>query len=164
MGGDEPVLLPPNIEDVPPPGLALVEELDKLLLVQASALPHRGRWAVRGVSGKGSCGEEGWRRQLRRHAGTSAPCWCPARGCAAPAACAHSPNPLLHPAPPARAVRTEPCGEIRRINVEIPSLSLSDMRRLKATNHVRRGGREESWAGRELPCLLHLWQTCVSPP
>lgn len=37
MGGDEPVLLPPNIEDVPPPGLALVEELDKLLLVQASA-------------------------------------------------------------------------------------------------------------------------------
>lgn len=34
------------------------------------------------------------------------------------------------------AVRTEPCGNIRRINVEIPSLSLSDMRRLKATDHV----------------------------
>lgn len=33
-------------------------------------------------------------------------------------------------------VRTEPCGEIRRMNVEIPSLSVSDMRRLKATNHV----------------------------
>lgn len=28
------VVLPPSIEDVPPPGLALVEELDKLLLVQ----------------------------------------------------------------------------------------------------------------------------------
>ena len=28
------MVLPPNIEDVPPPGLALVEELDKLLLVQ----------------------------------------------------------------------------------------------------------------------------------
>ena len=27
-------MLPPNIDDVPPPGLALVEELDKLLLVQ----------------------------------------------------------------------------------------------------------------------------------
>lgn len=35
-------------------------------------------------------------------------------------------------------VRTEPCGNIRRINVEIPSLSLSDMRRLKATDKVRR--------------------------
>lgn len=33
-------------------------------------------------------------------------------------------------------VRTEPCGNIRRINVEIPSLSVSDMRRLKATDHV----------------------------
>jgi hypothetical protein len=31
----EQVILPPSIEDVPPPGLALVEELDKLLLVQA---------------------------------------------------------------------------------------------------------------------------------
>ena len=28
------MVLPPNIADVPPPGLALVEELDKLLLVQ----------------------------------------------------------------------------------------------------------------------------------
>lgn len=43
------------------------------------------------------------------------------------------------PPPPSRAVRTEPCGNIRRINVEIPSLSLSDMRRLKATDHVRAG-------------------------
>ena len=34
QGMEEPVTLPPNIEDVPPPGLALVEELDKLLLVQ----------------------------------------------------------------------------------------------------------------------------------
>ncbi|KAL4444884.1 hypothetical protein ABPG77_003934 [Micractinium sp. CCAP 211/92] len=34
------------------------------------------------------------------------------------------------------SVRTEPCGNIRRINVEIPSLSLSDMRRLKATDHI----------------------------
>uniref|UniRef100_A0A0G4HKJ3 Biotin and thiamin synthesis-associated domain-containing protein n=1 Tax=Chromera velia CCMP2878 TaxID=1169474 RepID=A0A0G4HKJ3_9ALVE len=33
-------------------------------------------------------------------------------------------------------VRTEPCGSIRRVNVEIPSLSLSDMRRLKATDKV----------------------------
>lgn len=31
---EEPIALPPSIEDVPPPGLALVEELDKLLLVQ----------------------------------------------------------------------------------------------------------------------------------
>lgn len=29
-----------------------------------------------------------------------------------------------------------PCGEIRRINVEIPSLSVSDMRRLKATKYI----------------------------
>jgi 2-iminoacetate synthase len=32
--------------------------------------------------------------------------------------------------------RTDPCGVIRRINVEIPALSVSDMRRLKATNQV----------------------------
>eukprot|EP00873_Tetraselmis_striata_P040285 jgi/Tetstr1/460549/TSEL_005807.t1 len=32
--------------------------------------------------------------------------------------------------------RSEPCGQIRRCNVEIPSLSLSDMKRLKATNVV----------------------------
>lgn len=31
---DETIVLPPSIEDIPPPGLALVEELDKLLLVQ----------------------------------------------------------------------------------------------------------------------------------
>lgn len=35
------------------------------------------------------------------------------------------------------SVRSEPCGNIRRINVEIPSLSVSDVRRLKATDHVR---------------------------
>lgn len=29
-----------------------------------------------------------------------------------------------------------PCGEIRRINVEIPSLSVSDMKRLKATKYI----------------------------
>ena len=52
-----------------------------------------------------------------------------------------------HPSPrPSRpAVRTEPCGNIRRINVEIPSLSLSDMRRLKATDKVRRT-RSMPWA------------------
>lgn len=33
-------------------------------------------------------------------------------------------------------VHTDPCGAIRRINVEIPALSVSDMRRLKATDHV----------------------------
>nr|ANM86741.1 HydG [Stygiella incarcerata]ANM86880.1 HydG [Stygiella incarcerata] len=34
------------------------------------------------------------------------------------------------------SVRTPPCGSIRRINVEIPSLSVSDFRRLKATNEI----------------------------
>lgn len=33
-------------------------------------------------------------------------------------------------------VRTEPCGNIRRINVEIPTLSVSDMKRLKATDKI----------------------------
>ncbi|KAJ8603415.1 hypothetical protein CTAYLR_003955 [Chrysophaeum taylorii] len=33
-------------------------------------------------------------------------------------------------------VRTEPCGNIRRINVEIPALSVSDFRRLKDTNEI----------------------------
>ena len=32
--------------------------------------------------------------------------------------------------------KTDPCGDIRRINVEIPSLSVSDMKRLKATDRV----------------------------
>jgi hypothetical protein len=36
------------------------------------------------------------------------------------------------------STKTEPCGNIRRINVEIPSLSVSDMRRLKATDMVSR--------------------------
>jgi hypothetical protein len=31
---DPPVILPPSIEDIPPPGMALVEELDQLLMVQ----------------------------------------------------------------------------------------------------------------------------------
>jgi 2-iminoacetate synthase len=31
---------------------------------------------------------------------------------------------------------TNPCGEIRRVNVEIPALSVSDLRRLKATDQV----------------------------
>jgi len=34
------------------------------------------------------------------------------------------------------SVRSEPCGNIRRVNVEIPSLSVSDMRRLKAADCV----------------------------
>jgi len=34
------------------------------------------------------------------------------------------------------SVRTDPCGSIRRINVEIPALSISDLRRLKATDQV----------------------------
>eukprot|EP00182_Erythrolobus_australicus_P000295 CAMPEP_0185829464 /NCGR_PEP_ID=MMETSP1353-20130828/265_1 /TAXON_ID=1077150 /ORGANISM="Erythrolobus australicus, Strain CCMP3124" /LENGTH=553 /DNA_ID=CAMNT_0028527263 /DNA_START=214 /DNA_END=1875 /DNA_ORIENTATION=+ len=34
------------------------------------------------------------------------------------------------------SVRTEPCGSIRRINVEIPALSVSDFKRLKATDCV----------------------------
>lgn len=33
-------------------------------------------------------------------------------------------------------VKTDPCGDIRRINVEIPALSVSDFRRLKATDCV----------------------------
>jgi hypothetical protein len=35
-------------------------------------------------------------------------------------------------------VQTEPCGNIRRVNVEIPTLSVSDMKRLKATDCVSR--------------------------
>lgn len=31
---DAQIELPPNIEDIPPPGMGLVEELDKVLLVQ----------------------------------------------------------------------------------------------------------------------------------
>ena len=44
-----------------------------------------------------------------------------------------SPHQALHVI---AEVRTPPCGNIRRMNVEIPSLSVSDMRRLKATDHV----------------------------
>ena len=47
---------------------------------------------------------------------------------------------FLHAIEVISSVRSEPCGSIRRINVEIPSLSVSDMRRLKATNKVRGGG------------------------
>lgn len=35
-----------------------------------------------------------------------------------------------------KSVRSEPCGAIRRMNVEIPALSVSDFRRLKATDCV----------------------------
>lgn len=35
-----------------------------------------------------------------------------------------------------KGVTTEPCGRIRRLNVEIPALSVSDFRRLKATDCV----------------------------
>jgi U6 snRNA-associated Sm-like protein LSm1 len=31
---DHPVILPPHIDEIPPPGVALVEDLDKLLMVQ----------------------------------------------------------------------------------------------------------------------------------
>jgi 2-iminoacetate synthase len=34
------------------------------------------------------------------------------------------------------SVKSDPCGSIRRINVEIPTLSVSDIRRLKETGHV----------------------------
>lgn len=43
---------------------------------------------------------------------------------------------FLHAIEVISSVRTEPCGNIRRINVEIPTLSVSDMRRLKATDKV----------------------------
>mmetsp|Transcript_4748 Transcript_4748/g.7388 ORF Transcript_4748/g.7388 Transcript_4748/m.7388 type:complete len:574 (-) Transcript_4748:1010-2731(-) len=43
---------------------------------------------------------------------------------------------FLHALKIASEVKTDPCGNIRRINVEIPSLSVSDFRRLKATNCV----------------------------
>mmetsp|Transcript_20470 Transcript_20470/g.44735 ORF Transcript_20470/g.44735 Transcript_20470/m.44735 type:complete len:559 (-) Transcript_20470:707-2383(-) len=43
---------------------------------------------------------------------------------------------FLHAIDVIGSVRTEPCGSIRRINVEIPTLSVSDMRRLKATDKV----------------------------
>lgn len=43
---------------------------------------------------------------------------------------------FLHAVDVISSVRSEPCGNIRRINVEIPSLSVSDVRRLKATDHV----------------------------
>ncbi|KXZ55408.1 hypothetical protein GPECTOR_3g6 [Gonium pectorale] len=43
---------------------------------------------------------------------------------------------FLHAVDVIANVTTEPCGSIRRINVEIPPLSVSDMRRLKATDKV----------------------------
>lgn len=43
---------------------------------------------------------------------------------------------FLHAIDVIGSVKTEPCGSIRRINVEIPTLSVSDMRRLKATDKV----------------------------
>ena len=43
---------------------------------------------------------------------------------------------FLHAIDVISSTRSEPCGSIRRINVEIPSLSVSDMRRLKATDKV----------------------------
>ncbi len=48
-------------------------------------------------------------------------------------------------------VTTEPCGGIRRINVEIPPLSVSDMRRLKATDKV----------GQRPLCVQHT--ACTGP-
>eukprot|EP00775_Hariotina_reticulata_P012307 gene12307-12443_t len=43
---------------------------------------------------------------------------------------------FLHALDVIKNVRTEPCGNIRRINVEIPTLSVSDMKRLKALDCV----------------------------
>lgn len=43
---------------------------------------------------------------------------------------------FLHAIDVIGSVKTDPCGNIRRINVEIPTLSVSDMRRLKATDKV----------------------------
>lgn len=43
---------------------------------------------------------------------------------------------FLHAVDVIASVKTDPCGNIRRMNVEIPSLSLSDMRRLKSTDKI----------------------------
>ncbi|WIA39025.1 hypothetical protein OEZ86_005172 [Tetradesmus obliquus] len=43
---------------------------------------------------------------------------------------------FLHALHVINSVKTDPCGNIRRVNVEIPTLSVSDMRRLKATDCV----------------------------
>ncbi|KAF8064659.1 thiH [Scenedesmus sp. PABB004] len=43
---------------------------------------------------------------------------------------------FLHALGVISSVKTDPCGNIRRVNVEIPTLSVSDMRRLKATDCV----------------------------
>lgn len=43
---------------------------------------------------------------------------------------------FLHALQVINSVKTDPCGNIRRVNVEIPTLSVSDMRRLKATDCV----------------------------
>ena len=50
-------------------------------------------------------------------------------------------HPHCHPHPPHTSpfpqdVTTEPCGSIRRMNVEIPALSVSDMKRLKSLDCV----------------------------
>lgn len=57
---EDQVLLPPNIEEIPPPGLALVEELDKLLLVQV----------------RGGGGPAGSAVQASRTCGTGLPLFC----------------------------------------------------------------------------------------
>jgi len=61
------------------------------------------------------------------------------------------------------SVKTDPCGSIRRINVEIPALSVSDLRRLKATNHGKE--REHYW---DFFCLRYysisfVFANCNSP-
>jgi len=64
-------------------------------------------------------------------------------------ACAARSNWLALPAQALQvinSVKTDPCGNIRRVNVEIPTLSVSDMRRLKATDCVSAAG---SWAWNE---------------
>ena len=73
---------------------------------------------------------------------------------------------FLHAIDVISSTRSEPCGSIRRINVEIPSLSVSDMRRLKATDKVgaaaggqggggsgprtkKQAGKKRDWVGAE---------------
>jgi 2-iminoacetate synthase len=61
-------------------------------------------------------------------------------------------------------VRTEPCGSIRRVNVEIPTLSVSDMKRLKATDKVGTFTLFQEtyhrWAGGSQACALMLHVAC----
>lgn len=65
-------------------------------------------------------------------------------------------------------VRTEPCGSIRRVNVEIPTLSVSDMKRLKATDKVGTFTLFQEtyhrWGRGLLPAAHHAGMLPMSPP